>query len=416
MKNNACTAVKTVKAIGIAALVAAMTLLSRQSAIGVAFRLPNQDPEGISRGNAEAATADNPSAIYYNPAGISQLDGTQARAGLYVISADTSFSGPSGKAETDSTPQAVPQFYATTKLTDLPLTFGLGIYAPYGLSLDWGSHNPFRTAAEKGSLLYASVNPVVAWQVLPSLSVAIGPTLNYSQAKLQQGLSVVNPTDQFKFRGDGFDAGFNAGILWQPHPQWSFGVNYRSPTTINYSGHSDTAPTQPFPPYYGYTHTHASVEFPQYVVGGVSFRPTTNWNFEVDLDWTEWASINKIVFKGTPYHAFNADPTFVLNYTSSLMYEFGVTRQLGSGYFLNLGIFYSENSSPSRNFNPIVPDANLILPGIGIGHRGVTWDWAVAYHCGIGTGRDINNDTNPTVNGTYKSFNNAFNVAATYKF
>ena len=65
----------------------------------VGFRLPNQDPEGISRGNAFAATADNPSAIYYNPAGISQLDGTQVRAGLYFVSADTSFSGPQEKGK-----------------------------------------------------------------------------------------------------------------------------------------------------------------------------------------------------------------------------------------------------------------------------------------------------------------------------
>src|SRR6266513_1286369 len=57
----------------------------------VGFRMPNQDPEGIARGNAEAATADNPSAIYYNPAGNTQLEGQQARAGLYLISADTDY-------------------------------------------------------------------------------------------------------------------------------------------------------------------------------------------------------------------------------------------------------------------------------------------------------------------------------------
>src|SRR5260221_14444744 len=77
----------------------------------VGYRLPNQDPEGIPRGNAFAATADNPSAIYYNPAGITQLEGQQARAGLYLISADTDYTSPSGaKAQTDRTVQAVPQF------------------------------------------------------------------------------------------------------------------------------------------------------------------------------------------------------------------------------------------------------------------------------------------------------------------
>jgi len=30
------------------------------------------------------------------------------------------------------------------------------------------------------------------------------------------------------------------------------------------------------------------VPFPPYVVGGISFRPTPDWNLEFDLDWTEW--------------------------------------------------------------------------------------------------------------------------------
>lgn len=394
-----------------AAILLFIALVSPNRATAVGMRLPNQDPEGISRGNAFAATADNPSAIYYNPAGISQLEGTQIRAGLYLISADTSFSGASGKAETDSMLQPVPQIYCTKGFENIPITLGLGIYAPYGLSLDWGDHNPFRTAAQNGNLLYGCVNPVVAWRILPCLSVAIGPTLNYSQATIEQGFSDANPNDHFKFKGSGFDAGFNAGVLWKPHEMWAFGVNYRSATTIDYKGHVQTSPTSPFP-YFPSSSTHASIRFPQFVAGGISFRPTPDWNFEVDIDWTDWDNLNEAVFRGTPI----GDVPFIFNYKSSLMYEFGLTRQLGNGYFLNLGFIFSENSSPDRYFNPIVPDSDLYLPGIGVGHRGEHWDWAVGYHCAIGPGRTISGNIHPEVDGTYKTFNNAFNLSVTYKF
>src|SRR5215210_4145896 len=75
----------------------------------VGFRLPNQDPEGIARGNAFAATADNPSAIYYNPAGITQIEGHELSVGLYLISADTHFTqaGSGAKAKTDAEFQPV---------------------------------------------------------------------------------------------------------------------------------------------------------------------------------------------------------------------------------------------------------------------------------------------------------------------
>src|SRR6185369_9590945 len=74
-----------------ATLALAVMFLHPSSAKAVGLRLPNQDPEGIARGNAFVATADNPSALYYNPAGISQLPGDQIRAGLYFISADTEY-------------------------------------------------------------------------------------------------------------------------------------------------------------------------------------------------------------------------------------------------------------------------------------------------------------------------------------
>src|SRR5437660_6149701 len=99
---------------------------------GLGIRIADQDPFATARGNAFAATADNPSAIYYNPAGITQLEGQQARAGLYLISADTEYTSPSGqKAHTDTTVQAVPQLYYVNSLKSVPISLGLGIYAPY---------------------------------------------------------------------------------------------------------------------------------------------------------------------------------------------------------------------------------------------------------------------------------------------
>src|ERR1700691_3429787 len=53
-------------------------------ALGI--RIADQSAEATARGDAFAATADDPSAIYYNPAGITQLDGTRVLLGAYAIS------------------------------------------------------------------------------------------------------------------------------------------------------------------------------------------------------------------------------------------------------------------------------------------------------------------------------------------
>lgn len=387
-----------------AAFCAALTQLIPTDAEAVAFRLPNQGPEAIARGNAFAATADNPSAIYYNPAGITQLEGQHLTVGLYAVSAGTEFESPTGlRAETDTTFQPVPQLYYVYSPDDSKLSYGLGIYAPYGLSLDWGANNPFQTLAQKGQIIYATINPVVAYQVHPTLSLAIGPTINYSKASLERGIGLL-PGDQFRFKGDGMDYGFNAGLFWHPHEQWAFGLNYRYATEIEYEGESEARP------FFPERSSSGSVRFPQFAVFGVSYRPTENWNLEVNIDWTDWDNVNEIVFENTSF----GNIPFPLNYRSSFMYEFGATRQLPENFFVSAGYFFSENSSPERDFNPIVPDTDLHLGSIGFGRKGERWDWAFAYHFGYNPGRDINNGTLAT--GTYETLNHGFNLSATLKF
>ncbi len=411
MKNSACQMIMrrlTLRAFnGVCATGLLFGLAVPTSLQAVGFRLPNQDPEAIARGDAFAATADNPSAIYYNPAGITQLEGGNVRVGVYAISPGVDYQSGGTSARMNSDFQPVPQFYFTYSLTNLPVSIGLGAYAPYGLSGDWGNNTPFNTVAESGSLLYLSINPVIAWRINPKLSIGIGPTINYSQVSLQNAFYYhpLLPPGQFSVDGDGVGFGFNAGILWQPHPMWSFGVNYRNGTDIEYHGHSE------FNPILSATPTSGTLHFPQFVVGGVSFRPTTNWNLEFDLDWTDWHSVKQAVFTGTAM----GDVPLTFNYRSSFIYDFGITRQLGKGYFASVGYIYSENSSPDQNFNPLIADANLQLGSIGFGHRGQRWDWAAAYHFGYGE-RTVNSVANPSANGTYRVFNNAFNLAVTVKF
>jgi len=375
----------------------------------VGFRLPNQDPEAIARGNAFAATADNASAIYYNPAGIAQLEGVNLRAGIYLVSAGVEYTSPTGvKAKVDDAFQPVPQLYTTWSPKDSDFSFGLGIYAPFGLSVDWGNNPPFRNLAEEGEIQFLCFNPVVAWQVCPNLSIAVGPTINYSTAYFKRGIGFV-AGDYFKFDGDGTGYGFNAGILWQPTEKWSFGVNYRYETEVEYEGTSYTRPSPPYPPA---TSTHGPLTYPQFIVAGVSFRPTKHWNIEVNVDWTDWDAVNDIVFYDTAF----GNQTLPLNYTSSFMYEFGVTRSFDNGWFVSAGYFYSENSSPDRYFNPIVPDTDLHLGSIGFGHHGEHWSWAAAYHFGYQPGREVSGSQPGGADGEYEVLNHAFNLSLNYKF
>jgi long-chain fatty acid transport protein len=375
---------------------------------GVGFRLPNQDPEAIARGNAFIATADNPSAIYYNPAGITQLEGHHAQVGLYSIAASSRYRSLDGRrSKTDFEIQGVPQVYYTFSPVDNPLSFGLGLYAPYGLGLLWPEDSGFRTLSMEGRLAYVSLNPVIAWQVHPTLSLAIGPTVNAGKVKLRQGIAM--PGDEFRFKGEGIDFGFTAGLRWQPHEQWAFGVSYRSATEIDFSGRSEARPYAPS------ERTKGELHFPQFVMIGLSYRPTPRWNIEAFVDWTDWDALNDVIFRKA-----SGDVPFPFRWESSLMYGLGVTRHLNRGYWVSAGYFFSENSVPDATFNPAVPDTDQHVGSLGFGNRGPKWSWALGYQLLTGSWRTVTGGpisaAGESPDGRYKIFNNALNMSVGYRF
>lgn len=394
-----------------AGLAAATFFLGSSDALALGFRIPNQDAEAIGRGNAFIATADNPSAIYYNPAAITQLEGHEVRFGLHNLAIESEYRSLDGSvsAESDADLATVPQLYYTYSPEDSPLSFGLGIYAPYGLAMEWPEEVPFRTLAQEGSLTYATVNPVVAWQILPTLSLAAGPTLNYADVEIKQGIGL-SPFDQFSFKGDGWALGATAGLHWKPLEKWSFGLSYHSPTTVNFKGDSEMSPYTPE------EDTNAELEFPQWIAFGVGFRPNDAWTIEAWVDWTEWDVLGTPVFKKN-----SGDLPFAFNWESSFLTGIGATRSFQCGWYASAGYFYSQNSTSEENFNPIVPDTDLHVGSVGIGYKGEHWRVALSGQLITGPWRVVD-DTLPasligeTANGKYQWFNQAVNLAVGYRF
>lgn len=391
---------RLVPVLAAAALAAAPTLVH-----GLGLRIPNLDPAAIARGNAFVATADNPAALAYNPAGITQLEGHHFQIGsLFYSPIYADYESPSGdKVSNEESIVGVPHLYYTFSPKDSPLSFGLGLYSPFGLSMEWPKTAPFAPFGQEGDLAYMTAQPVVAWQVHRTLSLSAGPTFNYSKLKLKQTVPVV-PGGNFEFEGSDFAVGWTAGLLWQPHEKWSFGASYFSQTTQNYEGDTSFSPAPPLPPG---SDTSAQFKFPQYIRAGVSYRPTPKWNLEVNIDWTDWDRVDDLTIQGVS--------TTPLQWKSSFFYQGGVTRYLDNGYYVSAGYFFSEASTSETYFTPIVPDTDLHVGSLGVGRRGKRWDWAVAGQLIAGPWRDVD-AASPAVSGKYKLLSPAFSVSLGYHF
>ena len=385
-----------------------LSVLLPSTGLGLGSRIPNQDPEAIARGNAFVATADNPAALYYNPAGITQMEGHNLQLGsLFYLNIYSDYKSPTGvEVDNNHTVIPVPHFHYSFAPTNLPVAFGLGAYSPFGLGMEWPSDAPFRTSGLEAQLIYMTLSPVVAWKPFDSLSIAVGPTFNYSKAKLRQGIGAPPSPAEFEFDGSNWAYGFTVGLLFQPHPKWSFGAKYFSATSMAYEGDGTFSPSPPLP---SQLETTTHLDFPQIIVAGVSFRPTTNWNFEFNVDWADWHT--------TDVAAIDGVGTLPLYWNSSFFYEVGATRQLGKGYYVSAGYFFSEASTPEAYYTPLVPDTDLHVGSLGVGYRGNRWRWAVAGQIIGGPYRDIDNQVvDPTVNGSYRLFTPTISVSVGYHF
>jgi long-chain fatty acid transport protein len=393
------------------------------------FGLPDQDAFAMGRGEAFVATADNPSAIYYNPAGITQLKGDNLRGGIYGIYLDPSYQNPINGNTYHSSANfaAVPQIFYVHSLEKLPLSFGLGVYFPYGGNMDWPQDAGFRQIAISASLKYVTINPTVAWRILPSLSIGAGAMVNYVDMTTLQG--VPGPPSSlfinyFDFKGSGWSAGYDVGILWKPIKKISIGATFRSSATVMLNGqtHYEVQPTIRET----YSSANMGMTFPWTVVGGVSYRPTPKWNVELDANYTDWSTLDTFnLHQANPPSLQKNDTPVNFGWQGSWILELGATRYFDHGWHVSAGYAFNENSVPNSFYTPWVADLGRHLFSLGIGRTGKRFDFDIAYQLGYGPPHTVTgsqpslafeSQTTQSANGQYGFFSSAFMLSAGIHF
>ena len=401
------------------------------SAVAGGFDLPDQDAFAVARGLAVVATADNPSAIFFNPAGLTQLTGNNLRVGFYGISLDPQYTPPGGGTTFHNQNKlgGIPQFFYTYGNEKWPVSLGLGVYAPSGLSVHFPDDTGFRTAngGTMGSLEQIAINPVVAFKLLPTLSIGAGLAANYANLDLRQGiLWPSQPNDQFRFQGDGWGLSGNVGLLWKPVEKLSFGAAFHSGTKIDLKGYTSAYNNAAIPAY-GYpafpstsTGANADFQFPLKAEVGVSYRPTPKWNLEFDVDYTDWNSEGIVTIQQNGPLPIGYPPPIVLNWQSSWYYEFGVTRYFDNGWHVSAGYIFNENSVPDAHYLPVIADEDRHFFSVGTGYKGKRFDFDIAYQFGYGPDRTVTgsapSSTGQTADGTYNFISHAVAVSVGWHF
>jgi long-chain fatty acid transport protein len=393
------------------AVVAPVVLLEVRPARGGGIEVPMQGARAAGQADAFTAQADDPSAIFYNPAGLTQLQGTQVSAGLYFLQPQWKLEADSGAIEHMNLATWIPHFYAATDFGLERWRFGLGVNNPFGINENWGDSGSLRQIVDQAQLMVINIAPAVSYKLNDNLSV--GAAFNIYAGSLVLTRNVVLgpppfPEGEFHFRGNAYSFGFTPGVLWKINEQHSIGAYYRSAFTMDFKGKAKVSVAGMDAA--GPSDADASLDFPQSIGGGYAFRPIPTWKIEADVIWTDWHTLDRLRFESD-------DPNFdgqtlPADWRSGFTYRLGTEYQLDENWFLRAGYAYGQNSVPTATFSPIVPDSNYHLLAAGIGYSTPGWSFDIAGQYIYREKHHVEGSVNsPLVDGDWT--NNMYGIMAT---
>lgn len=384
-----------------------------QSAYASGYHFGTQSVSTQGTANSSAAEAADPSTLFYNPAGLTQLEGTQATMNINIVAPSVKYdeakayypdgteitTAPNGKpAErsgkiTDDASVA-PHVYFSHQVNE-KTWLGLGMYVPFASGTEYNHDSVLRYNLNELSLQTLAIQPTVAYRVHPQHAIAAGVVAQNSKASLRQfanfgGFVRRNGVaDGYAdVKGDDWGFGYNLAWLWDINDAARLGVNYRSKVKHELKGDAEwklvgAGFAQP-----ALTNTIRNLGYvekedvavklvtPESLSVHGMYQASPKWDIFGDVTWTRHSRFNKV-------HLQYANPKTVANpatggttrshetilrphWRNTYKVSLGAAYQYSEPLQLRFGMAYDQ--SPVRNADlrlSTLPDNDRIWLSLG---------------------------------------------------
>lgn len=408
-----------------------MFLLLAKPNFSGGFQLNEHGTRAMALGGAFTALANDLSAIYFNPAGLTKLSGFRLMAGTTLISPTASFRGPSpniSESKLNSQLFTPSYLYAAYKLNDA-FAVGLGVYNPFGLGTKWDENWVGKFISVDSDLKVFCISPVVAYKFSDMISVSAGLLYNIASVKLDRfvaskDLAPFGTEARIKLEGDESAAiGFSFSTLINFTNNISFGAAYRSEVEFNFEGTATPTAIPAVLPLLPQGDVSATFNSPANLTLGLLYRASSQLSLTADFQYVMWSSYDslKVDFSDAKYPDISAPKL----YEDTYLLRFGAEYQLDDLSALQAGFLYDKNPVKDAYVDPTLPDADRL--GITLGgsykltnqielqvsymflrfsERTIT-DSQVSYSASEGFA---------PFNGTYNTTANLFSIGLNYNF
>ena len=353
---------------------------------------------------AGPARARSPSTLLTNPAGLTQLDGTQVQVASILVYGHLQFEPNSqtdpilGTNDGGNAVGLVPSGGAFATFAPFEdVRFGVAVFTNFGAPQSWDPAWLGRYYSTKTTLIGISVMPAVAWRITDHLS--LGMAFNAMYGTLKQEVAVQNLEPQstdgsLAVSAHTWGFGVNAGLLYALSPATRFGLTYTSPVKLNFAstpsfsnlGPGISAAVQAAR--LDTTTIDVGMTVPQTLMLGFYQAIGDRWAVMGGVGWQNWTRFGAVeIGISTPNPR---SITTQISYVDTWHVAVGAEVRLTEAWKLNFGVAYDSSMTNDENRTLSLALADQLRLGIGA-------EVVVDRHWSIGMASELIWDGSPFV-------------------
>jgi len=368
------------------------------------FALIEHGASGLGNAYAGAAAVSaDASTVWFNPAGMSEIEGRELAAALHILSTDTEFTdrgttlgsrlGGSAASGPDTanpgTTSVLPNFYYVAPINK-QWTYGLSIGVPFGSATEYDSNWKGRYTTVKSGISVVDINPAISYRVSEKVRLGFGISLQRLSAELGSAVDsgaaclglaartdtsfegadcfnagllpgVVNNDGYGEITGDSTAFSFNLGALFVPRDGLKIGVAYRHSISHELDGDADftvnqalqtvldsntNAASQPLTQgFLNNTTATAEVDLPATFSVSAAWEMSNKLQLLGDITWTGWSSFKELrVVYDNPAQPQTLS---VQDWDDVFRYSAGLNYTHNPKLTLRTGVAFDEEAIPS---------------------------------------------------------------------
>ncbi len=327
---------------------------------------------------AFAAVADDPSAVLHNPAGLTQIEGSEVDLGFGAQFVGLDYWDANGNLQDTDEIALVPHlFFSTDKVK--PVVLGVGFYSPFGSAAEIEADTATGFRYAKSEISRTDLTVAAAIKLGPVVSIGLGATLGYAKFANDVPLG----PGRLEESASGWGVSGVAGLTWNPHKRFQLGVSYQGPMHVKTRGEANVAGTD--------DEFSTNINFPGTLKVGIAVKPIEMLTVSFQHDWTHWDVFEVLERDYDNLATINQR----LDGHESHDYRIGFEVRPWERTHFRAGYSYQQTGWPSTTISPTQLDYNTQTASIGVSQ----YFWKMRVDLGYEASFAFNREEQNNLNG-----------------